>query len=58
MIEAGHLIFEAGAVALLDDGRRDEDEQVALDAGVQLFLEEIAEDRDVAEDRAPWCGPW
>ena len=51
MVQAGDLILEAGAVALLDDGGRDEDQQVALGPGIEVLLEGVADDRDIAEDR-------
>jgi len=39
MVKAANLIFETSAVTLIDNGRRDEDEQVAFRASVQFFLE-------------------
>src|SRR5207245_11736145 len=51
MMDAGDLIFESGTVALLDDRRRYEDEQVALGAHVVVTLEEVAEYWDIAHER-------
>ena len=50
VMQAADLIFEARAIMLVDDGRRDEYEQVALYARVLAALEEIAKKRDVTHD--------
>src|SRR5262249_48106619 len=36
---------------LFEDCRRNENEKIALGACIQMFLEEIAEDRDITHDR-------
>ena len=51
MMEAGHLILEACAVALLDDGGRDEDQEIALGADIRMLLESVADKREVAQHR-------
>src|ERR1041384_3731995 len=50
MVQTGDLIFESGAVALLENRRRNEDKKIALGARIQFFLEEISQHRDVAHD--------
>src|SRR5476651_1413474 len=50
VLQSGHLILEPSSVGLVDDGRRDEDEQIALRSGVDVLLEEIPKDGDVAEN--------
>ena len=46
MAESRDLVLEAGAVALLDDRGCDEDEEVALVALGQFFLEEVVASED------------
>ena len=50
-MQSADLVFQAGAVMLVDDRRRHEDEQVALGPGVQMVLKEITENGHVAEQR-------
>src|SRR4030095_11787543 len=49
--QAADLVLQPGAVALLDDRRRYEDEEVTLLSLIEFLLEEIANNRDVTEDR-------
>ena len=51
MMQAGDLVLEASAVTLFEDRRSDENEEIAFGAGVQVFLEEVAEHGDVTHDR-------
>src|SRR2546423_3413720 len=50
-MQPAHLIFEARAVMLVDDRRRDEDKQVTFHPRIQLFLEEVTQDWDIAQER-------
>ena len=47
VMQATHLIFQAGAIALLEDCRRDEDQQVSFRPRVRRVLKEITEDWDI-----------
>ena len=51
VMETGNLVFETRAVALRDNRRRNEHEQIALRALVRVILESVADHRDVAENR-------
>src|ERR1041385_879614 len=50
-MQTADLIFEAGTVMLVDDRRRDEHEQVAFHPRIKFFLEKIADDWDIAQQR-------
>src|ERR1700730_4008474 len=51
VMQPGALIFQAGAVALIKDRRGYKDEQIAFRAGVEFFLEEITQERHIAQER-------
>lgn len=48
LMQAGDLIFQTSAVALLENRRCDKDQQVTFGARVEVLLEKVAEDRDVS----------
>ena len=45
------LVFQAGAVTLVDDGRRHENQQVSLCPNIAPALKEITEERHISDER-------
>ena len=48
-MQAIHLIFQARAIALLEDRRCDKDQQITLRPSVEALLEKITEHWDIPQ---------